>query len=245
MVASQPTKPSLASITSSTTSASRICRRAITTLSFSAISFVLPLRRIPAVSTKTNSRPVALDGFIHRIARRAGDRRNDRAILAGQRVQQRRFADIRPPDDGDLDAARLRRSSAASSTGKSFGDVIEQRIHAHAMLGGDRKNILDPQRIEIVDQVFFRARCRTCSPPAKRACRSCAASPQARGPEPVISPRPSTRKITCEACSSATRACARIWLGNVIGVADDHAAGVDQLEPACLRAWRSHGCDRA
>ena len=35
-----------------------MCRRAMTTLSFSAIAFVLPFRRMPAVSTKTNLVPL-------------------------------------------------------------------------------------------------------------------------------------------------------------------------------------------
>ena len=57
MVASLAVTPSVASITSSATSAASRCRRAITTLSFSAISFVLPLRRIPAVSTNRSAFP--------------------------------------------------------------------------------------------------------------------------------------------------------------------------------------------
>ena len=57
MVASLPVTPSVASITSSATSAASRCRRAMTTLSFSASSFVLPLRRMPAVSTKRSALP--------------------------------------------------------------------------------------------------------------------------------------------------------------------------------------------
>jgi hypothetical protein len=50
MVASKAVTPSVASITRNATSAASRCLRAITTLSFSAISLVLPLRRMPAVS---------------------------------------------------------------------------------------------------------------------------------------------------------------------------------------------------
>ena len=57
MVASLASTPSVASITSSATSAASRCRRAITTLSFSAISCVLPLRRMPAVSTNRSLLP--------------------------------------------------------------------------------------------------------------------------------------------------------------------------------------------
>ena len=49
--ASSAATPSLASPRVTTTSASRICLCAMTTLSFSAPASVRPLRRIPAVST--------------------------------------------------------------------------------------------------------------------------------------------------------------------------------------------------
>ena len=58
----------------------QMCRRAITTLSFSAISLVLPLRRMPAVSTNTYSMPSCDHAFIHGIARGSGDRRNNGAL---------------------------------------------------------------------------------------------------------------------------------------------------------------------
>src|ERR1019366_8789852 len=57
MVVSSVTTPSVASSISSTTCAMRMWRRAMTTLIFSAISRVLPLRRMPAVSMKIYSVP--------------------------------------------------------------------------------------------------------------------------------------------------------------------------------------------
>src|SRR5579883_1066939 len=57
MVASSALTPSVASINSSAMSASSRCLRDITTESFSAISRVLPLRRMPAVSTKRKCCP--------------------------------------------------------------------------------------------------------------------------------------------------------------------------------------------
>ncbi len=50
---------------------------------------------------------LALDDLVDRIARGAGDRRDDGAAGAGQRVQQRGLADVRAADDGDLGLARL------------------------------------------------------------------------------------------------------------------------------------------
>ncbi len=57
MVASAAVTPSVASSTSRATSAASRCRRAITTLIFSAIRWVLPLRRMPAVSTNRSWLP--------------------------------------------------------------------------------------------------------------------------------------------------------------------------------------------
>src|SRR5664279_3701102 len=57
MVVSSVTTPSVASSMSSTTWAMRMWRRAMTTLIFSAMSRVLPLRRMPAVSMKIYSVP--------------------------------------------------------------------------------------------------------------------------------------------------------------------------------------------
>ena len=78
----------------------------MTTLSFSAISLVLPLCRMPAVSTKTYSTPstTTFSSTASRVVPATG--RDDGAILAHQRVEQRRLAHVRPPDDGDLDRLR-------------------------------------------------------------------------------------------------------------------------------------------
>ena len=45
-------------------------------------------------------------------------------------------------------------------------DVIQQLVHAQPVLGGNRENILNSQRIEIVHQRFFGRRYRPCSRPA-------------------------------------------------------------------------------
>ena len=99
IVASLAVTPSVASITSSATSAASRCRRAITTLSFSAIRCVLPLRRIPAVSTNRSCLALELHHFVHCVARRPRNRRHNRARRSRQRIQQRALAHIRPPDN--------------------------------------------------------------------------------------------------------------------------------------------------
>ena len=71
----------------------------------------------PAVSTSTNVASVALEHRVDRVARRARDLRDDHALLAEQRVQQRRLADVRAAEDGDADRvlADLGPRSAPSS----------------------------------------------------------------------------------------------------------------------------------
>ena len=84
------------------------------------------------------------DRLVHRVARGAGDRRNDGPLLAGERVQQRRFADVRPADDRHLDSRRgwrfFCRRLAAS---ERFGHVVEQGVHADAMLRRDGKHVAE------------------------------------------------------------------------------------------------------
>ena len=52
--------------------------------------------------------PAALERHLDRIARRARLIEGDDALLADQRVDQRRLADVRPADDGDACMALVR-----------------------------------------------------------------------------------------------------------------------------------------
>ena len=159
MVVSSATTPSVASSTSSTTWAMRMWRRAITTLSFSAMSRVLPLRRMPAVSTKMYSVPSCDHGLVHRIARGAGDRRDDGALLAGERVEQRRFAHVGPADDRDLDARRGRRFfHRRLAAREAFGHVVEHGVHADAVLRRYREDVGDAESVEFVGQAVAHLR---------------------------------------------------------------------------------------
>ncbi len=63
---------------------------------------------MPAVSIKRKRLSVALDDFVDRIARGARDGRDDRAIRAGEKVQQSGFAHVGMSDDGDLGFVGLR-----------------------------------------------------------------------------------------------------------------------------------------
>ncbi len=190
----------------------RIFRRAMTTLSFSAICLVLPLRRMPAVSTKTYSAPFMLDASHppNRAWSRRWEKRSTRSS-SGERVQKRGFADIRAADDGHLDGSGI--FSGGVAPRKVARDVVQQTR---------------PRRCRVRPKPGKSHECRasrTRGPGAVLAPgvglidgeRNGLAEPAQHLRQiavgPVISLRPSTRKIIWSACSSATRACFRIWLG--------------------------------
>ena len=99
------------------------------------------------------------NGLIHRIASGAGDGRNDGAIFARERVEQRRFANVRPSDDGNFDGLRLH---GLLGRGESRGDVLQQRVHADAVLGRNGKISADPERIKIVGETVRLTAYRPC-----------------------------------------------------------------------------------
>src|SRR6185503_17366662 len=100
-----------------------------------------------------------LDRLAQRIARRAGDWRDDRALLAGEAVEQARFSDVGAPREHDVNAAAQKASFAA--LGKDFVESLSyavqagRRIHAmhdiHFLLGkiehrlGERAQLDQPR----------------------------------------------------------------------------------------------------
>ena len=95
--------------------------------------------------------PVAHQQAVHRVARRARDRRDHRALLAQEPVQQRGLANVGPADEGDpdrrffvfrlLDPWDLRQGG------------VEQIADAPAVLGRDRVHLLEPERRELGEAV--------------------------------------------------------------------------------------------
>src|SRR5690606_28664623 len=63
----------------------------------------------------------ALARHEHAVARRAGLGRRDEPVAADEAVDQRRLADVRPADDGDLRQARLARRTDALGTLGALG----------------------------------------------------------------------------------------------------------------------------
>ena len=149
--ASWPVGPSLASTTSSATSHSSMRLRAWTTDRTSGPCSVLPRRRIPAVSTRRKRRPRGLEARVDRVARRAGDLRDDRALLAEERVDERRLADVRAPDDreGDL----VRRAASVSARDSPLPPELVSRsrdrglqvVDADVVLGRDAVDLGEPE----------------------------------------------------------------------------------------------------
>jgi hypothetical protein len=66
-----------------------------------------------------------LDRLAQRIARRAGDRRDDRALFAGEAVEQARLADVGTPRQHHVDAGAQKASFAALGE-----DFVESLSHA-------------------------------------------------------------------------------------------------------------------
>ena len=87
----------------------RMLRRAITTLSFSAMRLGLAFAAYAGRVDEHILHAVADHPFVHRVAGGSGDGRNDGALLAGERVEQRRFAHVGAADDGHFDAGFRRR----------------------------------------------------------------------------------------------------------------------------------------
>src|SRR5205085_4338490 len=81
--------------------------------------------------------PGALERHLDRVARRPGLIESDHALLADQRVDQRRFADIRPADDGDARVALF--GLVWLGVRRQWGkDRLEQLAHALAVRRRDR-----------------------------------------------------------------------------------------------------------
>ena len=122
----------------------RMWRRAITTLNFSAISFVLPLRRIPAVSMNTYSTPscTTVSSTASRVVPAIGE-----TIARSLPVSVLSSVDL--PTFGRPMIATL--MPAASPRGafrvREFGGhVVQQRVHPDAVLGRYGEDVGDAQR---------------------------------------------------------------------------------------------------
>ncbi len=135
----------------------RILRRAITTLIFSAISLVLPLRRMPAVSTKTYSVPlwVTRSSTESRVVPATGETIDRSPPVSA-------FSSVDLPTFGRPMIATLIAgvSGSASTKGKACGHVLQQVFHADIVFRRNREISPHSQRVKVVRQILLLARVR-------------------------------------------------------------------------------------
>ena len=88
-----------------------------------------------------------VEGHVHRVARRSGDRADDDALRFGQGVDDRRFADVRPADDGDLERLVHFRPifNGGLVGGKTEKHLGHELVDAHAVDGRDGENLVESE----------------------------------------------------------------------------------------------------
>src|ERR1035438_8969760 len=158
----------------------RMLRRAITTLSFSAMSLVLPLRRMPAVSTKTYSTPsrVTFSSTASRVVPATGEtmaRSWPVRVLSSvdlPTLGRPMMATLMPVSGGASSGGSVEKPSVTLSSrasmpvpcsaemGQTLGIssvcpiAIEQGVDAGAVLGRDGADAGNPELVEFVGQDF-------------------------------------------------------------------------------------------
>ena len=118
-------------------------------------------RRMPAVSTKQTGPSGRLDHGVDGVAGGAGQVVDDRALVADQPVEQRRLADVGPPDEGHpracgavgpsaASAALLRPARRSSWHRRAAGDhLVEQVARPPTVQGADRPRVAEAERDEL------------------------------------------------------------------------------------------------
>ena len=222
-----------------------MARRARITLSASScpLRATRPARRMPAVSTMRKVRLLPFEHGVHGVAGRARHVADDRALLSQQAIEQRRLADVGPPDDRDRGFLwRVRRTTPAARRRNTPDDLVEQVANALAVLGRDLDDRLEPELVEL-DR-----------PPARplvvglvdRQQHRHLDAAQAGGDLLVAgtSPsRPSTTKTIRSAVCDGSLPLDHDQLMQRILARAEHAAGVDEREragPATRPAAKSH-----
>ncbi len=141
------TMPSLASTRTSATSArSAAAERA----QLRVVLDPLPLLALAPQAGRVDEQEgavVALQHRVDRVARRAGDVRDDHALLADERVQERRLAHVRAAEDGDADRLVAERRPALAREQRD--DLVEQVAGAVAVQRRERQRVAEPEPVEL------------------------------------------------------------------------------------------------
>ena len=181
--------------------------------------------------------PGALERHLDRVARGARLVEGDDALLADQRVDQRRLADVRPADDGDARMAVLVLLVRLLASGKCCEHQVDQlaqrprRAPPRSAHGSPRPSSWNSATAvsDCMPSVLLTARC-------SRRLQSCAGCRRSRGRPGVRPARPSTTKITA---SDSAIACSawRAISTKTPSAAGLEAAGVDdEVRPAAQAA---------
>ena len=102
-----------------------------------------------------DERPVAaLEDRVDRIARRAGQVGHDHALVAEDRVQQRRLADVRAAEDRDAD--RIVGSLHASGSRKLVDDHVEEVAAAVPVQRRNRPRFAEAEAVEVERKALLR-----------------------------------------------------------------------------------------
>ena len=91
-------------------------------------------------------RVAALQHRVDRVARRARDLGDDHPLAADELVEERRLADVRPPEDRDPD--RLGADRDLARAGQARDDLVEQVAGAVAVQPRQRPRLPEPEPME-------------------------------------------------------------------------------------------------
>ena len=106
------------------------------------------------MSTSRNVRSFALEHRVDRVARRARDLGDDRALLADELVVERRLADVRPAEDRDADRVVLDRSRRFAR--QPVEHLVEQVAGVRAVQAGDRERLAEAEPVELEREALLR-----------------------------------------------------------------------------------------
>ena len=196
----------------------------------------------------------ALEVDVDRVARRAGLVERDDALLAEDRVDERRLADVGPADDRHLDrlrdarGRRSRRASASSSWTSDFGiassasSIIGRTFSpcaAEIAIGSPRPSSWNSATVRsgARPSALFTAR-------IDRAARICAADRRSPCPAASAPARPSTRNTTTSDSAIACLVCRAIACRMPARGLRLEAAGVDDEVRAVARRARGRSGGR-
>ena len=186
----------------------------------------------------TNALAVELEPHVDAVARRAGHFADDHPLGLGQRVDERALADVAAADDGHLhhrlaDLERVvvqrRRQAARRSCSSSTA-----RLRFWSVLIAQRLAAAEP--VELVGLRVERLGVGLVGHADDRARRRSAAAGRPPG-RAAAGPRGCRRRTGSPSAESMARLiCSSMCCGQVVGVVEADAAGVDQLEEAVVVA---------